>query len=90
MKTQQSFRYCFNYYAIIWLRIFTGSASDLAGKEVMATENANDRLEKRIDVYPLTPSLIEKLRPSALKSQANPKLDEQVKTGNTVSALGIF
>ena len=56
----------------------------------MATENANDRLEKRIDVYPLTPSLIEKLRPSALKSQANPKLDEQVKTGNTVSALGIF
>lgn len=45
----------------------------------MATENANDRLEKRIDVYPLTPSLIEKLRPSALKSQANPKLDEQVK-----------
>ena len=45
----------------------------------MATENANDRLEKRIDVYPLTPSLIENLRPSALKSQANPKLDEQVK-----------
>ncbi len=45
----------------------------------MTTENANDRLEKRIDVYPLTPSLIEKLRPSALKSQANPKLDEQVK-----------
>ncbi len=45
----------------------------------MTTENANDRLEKRIDVYPLTPSLIEKLRPSALKSQSNPKLDEQVK-----------
>ncbi|MER1539270.1 polysaccharide export protein, partial [Enterobacter hormaechei] len=56
-----------------------GQHLDLAGKQVMATENANDRLEKRIDVYPLTPSLIEKLRPSALKSQANPKLDEQVK-----------
>ncbi|HHP2820362.1 TPA: polysaccharide export protein [Enterobacter hormaechei] len=56
-----------------------GQHLDLAGKQVMTTENANDRLEKRIDVYPLTPSLIEKLRPSALKSQANPKLDEQVK-----------
>ncbi|MBK4584078.1 polysaccharide export protein Wza, partial [Enterobacter hormaechei] len=56
-----------------------GQHLDLAGKKIIAAEDANDRLEKRIDVYPLTPSLIEKLRPSVLKSQANPNLDEQVK-----------
>ena len=58
---------------------YPGQHLDLAGKKIIAAEDANDRLEKRIDVYPLTPSLIEKLRPSVLKSQANPNLDEQVK-----------
>jgi len=32
-----------------------------------------------VDIYPLTPSLIEKLRPLTAKSQSNPSLDEQVK-----------
>ncbi|HGN9110531.1 TPA: polysaccharide export protein [Enterobacter hormaechei] len=58
---------------------YPGQHLDLAGKKIIAAEDANDRLEKRIDVYPLTPSLIEKMRPSVLKSQANPNLDEQVK-----------
>ena len=58
---------------------YPGQHLDLAGKKIIAAEDVNDRLEKRIDVYPLTPSLIEKMRPSVLKSQANPNLDEQVK-----------
>ncbi|EKS6393292.1 polysaccharide export protein, partial [Enterobacter hormaechei] len=58
---------------------YPGQHLDLAGKKIIAAEDANDCLEKRIDVYPLTPSLIEKMRPSVLKSQANPNLDEQVK-----------
>ena len=58
---------------------YPGQHLDLAGKKIIAAEDANDRLEKRIDVYPLTPSLMEKLRPSVLKSQANPNLDEQGK-----------
>jgi hypothetical protein len=36
------------------------------------------------------PSLIEKLRPAVVKSQPNPKLDEQVKTGNTASEPVMF
>lgn len=69
----------FNYYPLSGCVFYPGQHLDLAGKKIIAAEDANDRLEKRIDVYPLTPSLIEKLRPSVLKSQANPNLDEQVK-----------
>ena len=58
---------------------YPGQHLDLAGKKIIAAEDANDCLEKRIDVYPLTPSLIEKMRPSVLRSQANPNLYEKVK-----------
>ncbi len=46
----------------------------------------NYNLDKRVEIFPLTPGLIEKLRPTVSKSQANPNLDEQIKTGNTVLA----
>ncbi|HDR2786490.1 TPA: polysaccharide export protein [Enterobacter asburiae] len=36
-------------------------------------------LNKRVDIYPLTPSVIENLRTAPLKSQTNPGLDEQLK-----------
>lgn len=56
-----------------------GQNLNVEGKQVITAEDANYDLEKRVEVYPLTPALIEKLRPQVLNSQANPNLDEQVK-----------
>ncbi|OAT35756.1 Wza family polysaccharide export lipoprotein [Enterobacter soli ATCC BAA-2102] len=49
------------------------------GKNSITPFDINNDLDKQVDIYPLTPFLIEKLRPVAVKSQANPNLDEQVK-----------
>lgn len=51
----------------------------MTGKNVIATEDKDYQLEKHVEIYPLTPVLIEQLRPPVSKSQANPNLDEQVK-----------
>ena len=67
-----------------------GQNLSLSGKKVTTDEEINDPLDKRVEVFPLTPGLIEKLRPPVSKSQANPTLDEQLKTGNTALAQGTF
>lgn len=46
--------------------------------KVTVADNPFD-LNKRVDVWPLTPSVIEQLRTNREKSQANPKLDAQLK-----------
>ena len=66
--------------------IFTGSALKSVWKKVTPSEEINHQLDKRVEIFPVTPGLIEKLRPPVSKSQANPNLDEQLKTGNTVLA----
>jgi polysaccharide export outer membrane protein len=48
-------------------------------EKVISAEEANYQLDKRVEIFPLTPELIEKLRPPVSKSQANPNLDEQIK-----------
>lgn len=56
-----------------------GQTLSSAGKNIIAPADKNNDLVKQVDIYPLTPSLIEKLRPVTVKSQANPNLDEQIK-----------
>jgi len=56
-----------------------GQNLSVSGKKVIAAEDANYQLDKRVEIFPLTPGLIEKLRPAVSKSQANPNLDEQIK-----------
>ncbi|MFP5976136.1 polysaccharide export protein [Enterobacter mori] len=51
----------------------------MTGKNVIATEDKDYQLDKHVEIYPLTPVLIEQLRPPVSKSQANPNLDKQVK-----------
>ncbi|STD27524.1 polysaccharide export protein Wza [Enterobacter asburiae] len=48
-------------------------------KKSLRLEDVNYNLDKRVEIFPLTPGLIEKLRPTVSKSQANPNLDEQIK-----------
>ncbi|WP_445663487.1 polysaccharide export protein [Enterobacter soli] len=59
--------------------ISPGQTLKTAGKNSITLFDINNDLDKQVDIYPLTPFLIEKLRPVAVKSQANPNLDEQVK-----------
>lgn len=59
--------------------ISPGQTLSSADKKIIAPADLNNSLDKQIEIYPLTPGLIEKLRPAAAKSQANPNLDEQVK-----------
>lgn len=59
--------------------ISPGQTLSSAGKKIIAPADLNNSLDKQIEIYPLTPGLIEKLRPAAAKSQENPNLDEQVK-----------
>lgn len=59
--------------------ISPGQTLSSAGKKIIAPADLNNSLDKQIEIYPLTPGLIEKLRPAAAKSQGNPNLDEQVK-----------
>ena len=56
-----------------------GQNLSVSGKKVIAAEDVNYNLDKRVEIFPLTPGLIEKLRPTVSKSQANPNLDEQIK-----------
>lgn len=59
--------------------ITPGQHINTSGKNNIAvTVNPYD-LNKKMDVWPLTPSVIEQLRTSQVKSQANPNLDEQLK-----------
>ncbi|NIF35832.1 polysaccharide export protein [Enterobacter sp. Tr-810] len=59
--------------------ISPGQTLKTTGKNSITPFDINNDLDKQVDIYPLTPFLIEKLRPVAVKSQANPNLDEQVK-----------
>lgn len=59
--------------------ISPGQTLKTAGKNSITPFDINNDLDKQVDIYLLTPFLIEKLRPVAVKSQANPNLDEQVK-----------
>lgn len=51
----------------------------MTGKNVIAAEDKDYQLDKHVEIYPLTPVLIDQLRPPVSKSQANPNLDAQVK-----------
>ena len=56
-----------------------GQNLSVSGKKVISAEEANYQLDKRVEIFPLTPEWIEKLRPPVSKSQANPNLDKQIK-----------
>lgn len=59
--------------------ITPGQHINTSGKNTVAVSDNPLDLDKKVDVWPLTPSVIEKLRVNQVKSQANPNLDEQLK-----------
>ncbi|HDR2707034.1 TPA: polysaccharide export protein [Enterobacter mori] len=80
MKNTMVFSFLFLAISQLTGCVFSpGQDLAMTGKNVIATEDKDYQLDKHVEIYPLTPVLIEQLRPPVSKSQANPNLDEQVK-----------
>ncbi|QIK14661.1 polysaccharide export protein [Leclercia sp. 29361] len=59
--------------------ITPGQHINTSGKNNVAVADSSLDLDKKVDVWPLTPSVIEQLRGDREKSQSNPNLDEELK-----------
>ncbi|MCL2894659.1 polysaccharide export protein [Brenneria tiliae] len=58
--------------------IVPGSHLSTGGKEVVKQQDADFDIDKLVNVYPLTPSLVDKMRPKPLVAQTNPQLDQEL------------
>ncbi|HDS9358874.1 TPA: polysaccharide export protein [Enterobacter chengduensis] len=56
-----------------------GQDLSIKGKNIASSDAAEYQIDNHVDVYQITPGLIEKMRKPMLKSQQNPNLDEQVR-----------
>ncbi|NJQ21823.1 polysaccharide export protein [Pantoea sp. LS15] len=64
---------------VVILTALAGCAA-LPGQSISVKNNTQDTkaLETQVDIYPVTPALIETLRPASVPSRSNPLLDEQI------------
>ncbi|MDK9362370.1 polysaccharide export protein [Lelliottia wanjuensis] len=67
-------------YQLTGCTFIPGQTLNVSNKNKIAATNEHDDLDNKVDVYRITSSLIETLRPTTLKSQANPELDVQLKS----------
>lgn len=63
--------------------ILLAGCTVVPGQHISVTHSSNevsqtDELSQQVNVYAITPSLVETLRPQAITSQANPVLDEKL------------
>ncbi|QDX98151.1 polysaccharide export protein [Pectobacterium carotovorum subsp. carotovorum] len=55
-----------------------GSHLSTSGKNVVEQQDADFNINKLVNVYPLTPYLVEKMRPKPLIAQTNPALEKEL------------
>ncbi|MEF9674814.1 polysaccharide export protein [Pectobacterium aroidearum] len=55
-----------------------GSHLSTSGKNVVEQQDADFNIDKLVNVYPLTPYLVEKMRPKPLIAQTNPTLEKEL------------
>lgn len=60
--------------------IIPGSHLSTGGKEVVKQQDADFNIDKLVNVYPLTPYLVEKMRPKPLIAQTNVALDSELQS----------
>ncbi|WP_409306254.1 polysaccharide export protein [Pectobacterium sp. B1J-3] len=58
--------------------LFPGSHLSSSGKNVIEQQDADFNIDKLVNVYPLTPYLVEKMRPKPLIAQTNPALEQEL------------
>lgn len=58
--------------------IIPGSHLSTSGKEVIKQQDADFNIDKLVNVYPLTPYLVDKMRPKPLIAQTNPALEREL------------
>ncbi|WP_296241330.1 polysaccharide export protein [uncultured Enterobacter sp.] len=68
----------FSISALVGCNVIPGQKLTIHDKNIVKQNDNNYDLSKMIDVYPLTPDLIEQLRPEHISSRTNPFLDQQL------------
>ncbi|AGQ30289.1 polysaccharide export protein [Serratia liquefaciens] len=58
--------------------IVPGSHLSTSGKDVVKQQDSDFDIDKLVNIYPMTPSLIEKLRPKPVIAQANASLEREL------------
>jgi len=58
--------------------VVPGQGLSLQGKEVIEPPDSQYDINKMVNIYPLTPGLVDRLRPQPVTSRANPDLDEHL------------
>ena len=55
--------------------VFPGTHLSTSGKDVVKQEDADFDLDKLVNIYPMTPKLLDKMRPQKVVAQSNRELD---------------
>ncbi len=67
-----------------------GQNLSTSNKDVIELPDNQYDLDKMVNIYPVTPGLIDQLRAKPIMSQANPELEQQIANGNDSNLLIVF
>ncbi|ASM11261.1 MULTISPECIES: polysaccharide export protein [Serratia] len=60
--------------------VFPGTHLSTSGKEVVKQEDADFDIDKMVNIYPMTPKLLDSMRPAKVVAQTNAQLDASLRT----------
>ncbi|HGM6909843.1 polysaccharide export protein [Serratia sp. IR-2025] len=60
--------------------VFPGTHLSTSGKDVVKQEDADFDIDKLVNIYPMTPKLLDSMRPTKVVAQSNAQLDASLRT----------